>query len=54
MHGNIEGLKDLFRRGLASPWDVSSIRAYIVSRVSYEIVSYGFLCSISVPRLTSI
>ena len=26
MNGNIEGLKDLFNRGLASPWDVSSTR----------------------------
>ncbi|KAL8726875.1 MAG: hypothetical protein Q9166_006427 [cf. Caloplaca sp. 2 TL-2023] len=32
MHGNIEGLKDLFRRGLASPWDVSSTRGYTLSR----------------------
>ena len=34
MNGNIEGLKDLFRRGLASPWDVSSTRGYTLSRVS--------------------
>ncbi|KAL8671041.1 MAG: hypothetical protein Q9224_007641, partial [Gallowayella concinna] len=32
MHGNIDGLKDLFRRGLASPWDVSSTRGYTLSR----------------------
>lgn len=38
MHGNIEGLKDLFRRGLASPWDVSSTRGYTLSRVSNRIV----------------
>ena len=34
IHGNIEGLKDLFGRGLASPWDVSSTRGYTLSRVS--------------------
>ena len=38
MHGNIEGLEDLFRRGQASPWDVSSTRSYTLSRVSYEVV----------------
>ena len=38
MHGNIEGLKELFRRGLASPWDVSSTRGYTLSRVSHMIV----------------
>ncbi len=38
MDGNIEGLKHLFRRGLASPWDVSSTRGYTLSRVSREIV----------------
>lgn len=38
MHGNIEGLKDLFGRGLASPWDVSSTRGYTLSRVSHRIV----------------
>ncbi len=32
--GNIEGLKDLFQRGLASPWDVSSTRGYTLARVS--------------------
>ncbi|XMA09114.1 hypothetical protein WAI453_001905 [Rhynchosporium graminicola] len=32
MNGNIEGLKDLFNRGLASPWDVSSTRGYTLSR----------------------
>ena len=38
MEGNIEGLKDLFRRGQASPWDVSSTRGYTLSRVSHEIL----------------
>ncbi len=38
MHGNIEGLKDLFRRDLASPWDVSSTRGYTLSRVSHRMV----------------
>ena len=38
MDGNIEGLKDLFRRGLASPWDVSSTRGYTLSRVSHRTV----------------
>ena len=38
MQGNIEGLKDLFRRGLASPWDVSSTRGYTLSRVGRRIV----------------
>ncbi|KAJ8058272.1 hypothetical protein OCU04_012467 [Sclerotinia nivalis] len=32
MDGNIEGLKDLFRGGLASLWDVSSTRGYMFSR----------------------
>ncbi|KAL8834483.1 MAG: hypothetical protein Q9170_003718 [Blastenia crenularia] len=32
LNGNIEGLKDLFRRGLASPRDVSSTRGYSVVR----------------------
>lgn len=31
--GNIDGLKDLFRRGLASPRDVSSTRGYSLLRV---------------------
>lgn len=34
MEGNIEGLKGLFSRGLASPWDVSSTCGYTLSRVS--------------------
>ena len=36
MNGNIEGLKNLFRRGQALPWDVSSTRGYTQSRVSHE------------------
>ncbi|KAI9772906.1 MAG: hypothetical protein M1840_008788 [Geoglossum simile] len=32
LDGNIEGLKDLFKRGLASPRDVSSTRGYSVLR----------------------
>lgn len=32
--GNINGLKDLFKQGLASPRDVSSTRGYSVLRVS--------------------
>ncbi|KAK5128007.1 hypothetical protein LTR85_005124 [Meristemomyces frigidus] len=32
MKGNIEGLQDLFRRGLASPRDVSSTRGYTMLR----------------------
>lgn len=31
--GNVDGLKDLFRRGLASPRDVSSTRGYSLLRV---------------------
>lgn len=33
LDGNIEGLKDLFKRGLASPRDVSVTRGYSVLRV---------------------
>lgn len=33
LNGNIEGLMDLFRRGLASPRDVSDTRGYSVLRV---------------------
>jgi hypothetical protein len=32
---NIDGLKDLFARGLALPRDVSSTRGYSVLRVSF-------------------
>lgn len=35
MNGNIKGLKELFKRGLASPWDVSSTRGYTLARVSH-------------------
>lgn len=35
--GNINGFKDLFNRGLASPLDVSSTRGYSVLRVLYII-----------------
>jgi hypothetical protein len=35
LFGNIDGLKDLFARGLASPRDVSSTRGYSVLRVSF-------------------
>ena len=34
LNGNIEGLKDLFNRGMASPRDVSSTRGYSILRVS--------------------
>lgn len=34
LNGNIDGLKDLFVRGLASPRDVSSTRGYSILRVS--------------------
>lgn len=33
MNGNIEGLKSLFGRGLASPVDVSDTRGYSLLRV---------------------
>ena len=33
LNGNIEGLKDLFKRGLASPRDVSRTRGYSILRV---------------------
>lgn len=41
LDGNIDGLKDLFKRGLASPKDVSSTRGYSILRVSYQ--TSGFL-----------
>lgn len=40
LNGNIEGLKGLFRSGLASPRDVSNTRGYSVLRVSFESVLY--------------
>lgn len=33
LHGNIDGLKCLFARGEASPWDVSITRGYTLARV---------------------
>jgi hypothetical protein len=39
MDGNIEGLKDLFKRGLASPLDISSTRGYTLLRVSGRLVA---------------
>ena len=36
LNGNIEGLKGLFKRGLASPRDVSNTRGYSVLRVSFQ------------------
>ncbi len=41
LEGNIEGLKSLFKQGLASPRDVSSTRGYSVLRVSLK--TYGWL-----------
>ncbi|KAL9023988.1 MAG: hypothetical protein Q9196_006841, partial [Gyalolechia fulgens] len=38
--GSIDGLKDLFKRGLASPKDVSSTRGYSILRVSYQISDF--------------
>ena len=38
LNGNIEGLRDLFDRGMASPRDVSSTRGYSILRVS---LSFG-------------
>jgi hypothetical protein len=38
LNGNIEGLKDLFKRGLASPWDVSNTRGYTMVRVGLPLV----------------
>ncbi|KAL8806006.1 MAG: hypothetical protein Q9200_005212 [Gallowayella weberi] len=36
LNGDIDGLKDLFRRGLASPRDVSTTRGYSVLRVGHK------------------
>ena len=41
LNGNIEGLKDLFRRGLASPRDVSTTRGYSVLRVCQVLRNVG-------------
>ena len=38
LEGDIEGLKDLFARGLASPRDVSATRGYPILRVSRPVV----------------
>ena len=35
LNGNIDGLKDLFSRGLASPWDVSDSRGFSLIRVGF-------------------
>jgi hypothetical protein len=40
LEGNIEGLKSLFKHGLASPRDVSSTRGYSVLRVRLNLWSY--------------
>ena len=39
LNGNVEGLKDLFRRGLASPRDISTTRGYSVLRASSTLQS---------------
>lgn len=41
LNGNIDGLKDLFKRGLASPRDVSTTRGYSVLRVSLDCFQYS-------------
>ena len=41
LNGNIDGLKDLFIRGMASPWDVSSTRGYSVLRVCLNVPGKG-------------
>lgn len=41
LNGNIDGLKDLFSRGLASPRDVSSTRGYSILRVSPDLLAEG-------------
>ena len=40
LNGNIEGLKFLFKHGLASPRDVSSTRGYSILRVGFTIFVY--------------
>ena len=42
--GDIEGLKTLFTRGLASPTDVCSVRGYSLLRVSMPYVSIMLAC----------
>ena len=44
MTGNIEGLKTLFTRGLASPIDVCSVRGYSLLRVSMPYLSMNLGC----------
>ena len=44
MTGNIEGLKTLFTRGLASPRDVCSVRGYSLLRVSIPYFSMNLGC----------
>ena len=39
LNGNIDGLKDLFARGLAPPRDVSSSRGYPILRVSQSLAA---------------
>lgn len=41
LEGNIEGLKSLFKHGLASPRDVSSTRGYSLLRVSKSVAKKG-------------
>lgn len=36
LKGNIDGLRDLFNQGLASPWDVSDSRGFSLMRVGYS------------------
>ena len=45
LNGNTEGLRELFIRGMASPWDVSSTRGYSVLRVSHP-AAYMHLASL--------
>lgn len=44
LNGNIDGLKDLFIRGLASPRDVSSTRGYSILRVSSSFITTRCKC----------
>lgn len=40
LEGNVDGLKDLFKRGLASPRDVSDQRGYSLLRVSFPLAKF--------------
>lgn len=54
--GNIQGLKELFKNGMASPQDVSSTRGYSLLRVSWHVAgdsSYKTSFLPSNPMLTS-